>query len=66
MNKAEFDLGFEITFNTRHGKNTLFFIMREFLGGWHFQHENGTCYDRHLNALYKAIKAAKIKEAGKQ
>jgi hypothetical protein len=54
MNRAEFDLGFEITFNTQHGKNAMFIIMQEFLG------------DRHLNAIYDAIKAAKIKKAGKR
>jgi hypothetical protein len=65
MNRAEFDLGFEITFNTQHGKNAMFFIMMEFLGGWQLQHKNGTCYDRHLNAIYDAIKAAKIKQEEK-
>jgi hypothetical protein len=63
--KAENDRGFEIIFNTLHGKNTIFLIMQEFLGGWHLSHENGTCYDQHLNAIYDAIKAAKVKNAGK-
>jgi hypothetical protein len=62
MNKAEFDLGFEITFNTQHGKNVMFFALQEFLGGWQLQHKNGTVYDRHFNAIYAAVKAAKIKQ----
>jgi hypothetical protein len=66
INKAEFDLGFEMTFNTQHGKQTMFFIMQEFLGGRHLEHKDGTCYDRHLNAIYKAIKVAKIRETDKQ
>jgi hypothetical protein len=37
----------------------------EFLGGWQLQHKNGTCYDRHLNAIYDAIKAAKVEKADK-
>ncbi|MDR1301110.1 MAG: hypothetical protein LBK43_01390 [Treponema sp.] len=65
MNRAEFDLGFEITFNTQHGKNAMFFIMMEFLGGWQLEHENGTCYDQHLIAIYDAIKAARVKKNGK-
>jgi hypothetical protein len=60
MNKADFDLGFEIIFNTQHGKNVMFLIMQEFLGGWQLEKEGGTCYDRHLNAIYDAIKAAKL------
>jgi hypothetical protein len=66
MNQAKIDLGFEITFNTLHGKNAMFLIMQEFLGGWQLQHKNGTCYDRHLNAIYDAIKAAKVEKAVKQ
>jgi hypothetical protein len=61
MNRAEYDRGFEITFNTQHGKNALFFIMMEFLGGWQLEHKNGTCYDRHLIAIYDAIKSAKVR-----
>jgi hypothetical protein len=39
--------------------------MQEFLGLWHFENEKGTCYDRHLKAIYDAIKTAKVKKAGK-
>jgi hypothetical protein len=63
MNKAEFDLGFEIIFNTQHGKQVMFLIMQEFLGGRHLENKNGTCFDPHLNAIYDAIKAAKVKKA---
>jgi hypothetical protein len=66
MNQAEFERGFEIIFNTQHGKNAMFFIMQEFLGGWQLSHENKTCYDRHLNAIYDAIKAARVKNVGKK
>jgi hypothetical protein len=62
MNRAEFDLGFEITFNTQHGKNAMMFCMMEFLGNRHLAGEDGTCFDSTLNKIYRAIKAAKIKE----
>jgi hypothetical protein len=66
MNRAEFDLGLEITFNTQHGKNVMFLALQEFLGGWQLHHKNGTVYDRHLNAIYDAVKAAKAKKVGKR
>jgi hypothetical protein len=66
MIQEKYDIGFEINFNTQHGKNAMFFIMQEFLGGWQLEHKNGTCYDRHLNAIYDAIKSAKVKKAIKQ
>jgi hypothetical protein len=39
MIQEKYDIGFEITFNTQHGKNAMFFIMHEFLGGWQLEHK---------------------------
>ncbi|MDR2150114.1 MAG: hypothetical protein LBO67_04735 [Spirochaetaceae bacterium] len=62
MNMQEFDRGFEITFNTQHGKNVMQLAMMEFLGARHIEGRDATCFEPMLIAIYNAIKAAKIKE----
>jgi hypothetical protein len=57
----EFDTGFDIVFNTIHGKNTMFFCFQEFLGSYHFS-SPGSCFTPQLEEVYAAIKRASIKE----
>jgi hypothetical protein len=61
---AQFDLGYEIIFNSQHGKNSMILSFMEFLGGYYYPPHIEDCYSSILHGLYEAMKSGKIKGAG--
>jgi hypothetical protein len=57
----EYNMDFDITFKTQHGKNDMIFIMMEFLGYYYPPHTDD-CYKEHLMEIYRKMKSAKVEE----
>ncbi|GHV78588.1 hypothetical protein AGMMS49944_03790 [Spirochaetia bacterium] len=57
---AQFDPGYEITFNSQHGKNVMILAFMEFLGSYYYPPCTENCYSKILRGLYKAMKAGKV------